>query len=386
MNKRIVYLDHAATTPLDPKVLEVMLPYFSLQAGNPSSIHQLGRAALHALDDAREQVALVLGCTRREVIFTSGGSEGANLALKGVALAQRARGRGAHLIVSGIEHHAVLHSAEALQALGFELTILPVDRNGLVKATDLAAALRPDTVLVSVMYANNEVGTIQPVAELGAICRQAGVFFHSDAVQAAGALPLDVEMLQVDLLSLSGHKFCGPKGVGVLYARRGVPLQQQINGGAQERRRRAGTENVPGIVGLAAALSQAEAQRLRANQRLTQLRERLIAGVGATIPDSWLNGDAIQRLPNNVNLGFAGIEGESLLLLLDQAGICASSGSACTSGSLEPSHVLVAMGLTAEAANASVRFSLGQASTSDEIDYLLEVLPPMIVRLREVGG
>ncbi|PDW04901.1 cysteine desulfurase family protein [Candidatus Viridilinea mediisalina] len=385
MNKRIVYLDHAATTPLAPEVLEVMLPYFSLQAGNPSSIHQLGRAALHALDDAREQVALVLGCTRREVIFTSGGSEGANLALKGVALAQRARGRGAHLIVSAIEHHAVLHAAEALQTLGFELTLLPVDRNGLVQPSDLQTALRPDTVLVSVMYANNEVGSIQPIPALGAICRAAGVFFHSDAVQAAGALPLDVETLHVDLLSLTGHKCYGPKGVGVLYARRGIPLQPQINGGGQERRRRAGTENVPGIVGFAAALSQAEAQRGAASQRLSHLRDHLITKVLGTIPDSWLNGDPTQRLPNNANLGFAGIEGESLLLLLDQVGICASSGSACTSGSLEPSHVLVAMGLTPEAANGSVRFTLGQTTTSDEVAYLLEVLPPMIARLREVS-
>ncbi|RRR71287.1 MAG: cysteine desulfurase [Candidatus Viridilinea halotolerans] len=385
MNNPLVYLDHAATTPLDPHVLELMLPYFTLQAGNPSSIHQLGRAAMHALDDAREQVALVLGCMRREVIFTSGGSEGANLALKGAALAQRAHGRGNHLIVSAIEHHAVLHAAEALQALGFELTILPVDANGLVNPAALQAALRPDTVLVSVMYANNEVGTIQPIAALGALCRAAGVLFHSDAVQAVGALPLDVETLQVDFLSMTAHKFYGPKGVGVLYARRGAPLHPQIHGGAQERRRRAGTENVPAIVGLAAALHRAEAERTATSQRVSQLRDRLVAGVSQTIPETWLNGDALQRLPNNANLGFAGIEGESLLLLLDQAGICASSGSACTSGSIEPSHVLVAMGLPPERANASVRFSLGHNTSATEIDYLLDLLPSMIARLRAVG-
>jgi cysteine desulfurase len=384
MSERIVYLDHAATTPLDPEVLELMLPYFTLQAGNPSSMHQLGRAALHALDDAREQVALVLGCTRREVIFTGGGSEGANLAVKGAALAQRERGRGAHLIISAIEHHAVLHAAEYLQGMGFELTILPVDATGMVSPADLRAALRPDTVLVSVMYANNEVGTVQPIAELGAICRAAGVLLHSDAVQAVGALPLDVEALQVDLLSLTAHKFYGPKGVGVLYARRGMPLLPQINGGGQERRRRAGTENVPGIVGLAAALTRAEARRPAYGARMAALRDRLVAGVLAGIPQSWLNGDPVRRLPTNANLGFDCVEGESVLLLLDQAGICASSGSACTSGALDPSHVLMAMGLSPEQANGSVRFSLGQSTSEADIDYVIAALPAMIERLRAV--
>ena len=385
MSKRIIYLDHAATTPLDPQILELMLPYFTQQVGNPSSIHQLGRAALQALDDAREQVAMVLGCSRREIIFTGGGSEGANLAVKGAALAQRARGRGAHLIVSTIEHHAVLHAAEYLQTIGFELTLLPVDASGIVNPDDLRDAIRPDTVLVSVMYANNEVGTIQPIAELGAICREADLLFHTDAVQAVGMLPLDVEALNVDLLSLTAHKFYGPKGVGVLYARRNTPLQPQIHGGGQERRRRAGTENVPAIVGLAAALTRAEARRPAYAARLTILRDRLMSGLLERIPLSRLNGDPIRRLPNNANLAFDCVEGESILLLLDQAGICASSGSACTSGSLEPSHVLTAMGLSTEWANGSVRFSLGQSSSEADVEYLLDQLPTMVERLRAVA-
>ncbi len=386
MSERTVYLDHAATTPLDPRVLEAMLPYFAQQYGNPSSIHQPGRAALQALDDAREQVALVLGCTRRELIFTGGGSESINLAIKGAALARQAAGAGSHLIVSAIEHHAVLHAAEYLERYhGFTLTRLPVDAAGLVHPDALQAALRPDTALVSVMYANNEIGTIQPLAELGAICRAAGVPLHSDAVQAAGVLPLDVEALNVDYLSLTAHKFYGPKGVGLLYARRGAPLLPQINGGAQERRRRAGTENVPGIVGLAAALTLAEERRPTHVARLAILRDRLIDGLLASIPQSWLNGDRARRLPGNANLGFACVEGESVLLLLDQAGICASSGSACTSGSLEPSHVLLALGLAPDAANSSLRFSLGHGVSEADIAYVLELLPPMIAQLRALA-
>ncbi|MEI8166151.1 MAG: aminotransferase class V-fold PLP-dependent enzyme [Chloroflexales bacterium] len=384
MSERSVYLDHAATTPLDPQVLAAMLPYFTQHAGNPSSIHQIGRAALQALDDAREQVALVLGCTRREIVFTGGGSEGANLALKGAALALREAGRGAHLIVSAIEHHAVLDAAAYLQRFGFTLTRLPVDAAGLVRPADLRAALRPDTALVSVMYANNEIGTVQPLAELGAICRAADVLLHTDAVQAPGCLPLDVEALNVDLLSLTAHKFYGPKGVGLLYVRRGVPLLPQINGGGQERRRRAGTENIPGIVGMAAALARAEAGRAAYTARMAHLRDRLIDGLLARIPQSWLNGDRERRLPTNANLGFACVEGESVLLLLDQAGICASSGSACTSGSLDPSHVLLALGLAPDAANGSVRFTLGHSIGEADVDYVLQVLPPMIERLRDV--
>lgn len=385
MSDRIIYLDHAATTPLDQRVLAAMLPYLSEQPGNPSSIHRLGREALHALDDAREAVALVLGCTRKEVIFTGGGSESDNLAIKGVALEQRRRGKGSHIITSAIEHHAVLHAAEYLEQFGFTVTYLPVDAAGLVRPDDLRAALRPDTALVSVMYANNEVGTVQPIAELGAICRERGVPLHTDAVQAAGMLPLDVEALNVDLMTLTAHKFYGPKGVGLLYARHGAPLMPQINGGGQERRRRAGTENVPGIVGLAAALTMAEERRPAYVARLSALRDRLIDGVLERVPQSWLNGDRERRLANNANLGFLCAESESVLLLLDQEGICASSGSACSSGSLEPSHVLTAMGLSVEDATCSVRFSLGQGTRPDDIDAVIATLPAMIARLREVA-
>ncbi|NNJ11611.1 cysteine desulfurase [Chloroflexales bacterium ZM16-3] len=385
MSDRIIYLDHAATTPLDQQVLAAMLPYLSEQPGNPSSIHQLGRVAMHALDDAREAVALILGCTRKEIIFTGGGSESDNLAIKGVALAQRQRGKGSHVITSTIEHHAVLHAAEYLEQFGFEVTQLPVDAAGLVRPDDLRAALRPDTALVSVMYANNEVGTIQPISELGAICHERGVPLHTDAVQAAGMLPLDVDALNVDLMTLTAHKFYGPKGVGLLYARHGVPLMPQINGGGQERRRRAGTENVPGIVGLAAALTMAEERRPSYVARLRELRDRLIDGAVGSVPQSWLNGDRERRLPNNANLGFACAESESVLLLLDQEGICASSGSACSSGSLEPSHVLTAMGLSVEHATSSVRFSLGQGTQPKDIDDVVAALPTLIARLREMA-
>jgi len=385
MSERIVYLDHAATTPLDPRVLEAMLPHMSGPGGNPSSIHQLGRAALQALDDAREQVALVLGCAPKELIFTGGGSESDNLAVKGVAFAQRQRGRGRHVITSAIEHHAVLHAAEYLAQFGFEVTVLPADSAGRIHPDDLRAAIRPDTVLVSLMYANNEVGAVQLIPELGAICRERGVPFHTDAVQAAGLLPLDVDALNVDLLTLTAHKFYGPKGVGLLYARRGTPLLPQVNGGGQERRRRAGTENVAGIVGLAAALTIAEQERPAHAARLAALRDRLIDGALARIPNAWLNGPRAPRLANNANLGFDCVEGESVLLLLDQQGICASSGSACTSGSLEPSHVLTAMGMSAEQANGSLRFSLGRGVADADIDYVLDLLPAMIARLREVA-
>ncbi|MEI7644842.1 MAG: cysteine desulfurase family protein [Chloroflexales bacterium] len=386
MSDRIIYLDHAATTPLDPRVLAAMLPYLSEQPGNPSSIHQLGRAALHALDDAREAVALVLGCTRKEIIFTGGGSESDNLAIKGVALAQRQRGKGSHIIISVIEHDAVRNAAAYLEQIGFTVTLLPVDRAGLVRPDDLRAAMRPDTALVSVMYANNEVGTVQPIAALGAICRERGVPLHTDAVQAAGMLPLDVDALGVDLMTLTAHKFYGPKGVGLLYARHGTPLTPQINGGGQERRRRAGTENVPGIVGLATALTMAEERRPTYAARLHGLRDRLIDGLLDHVPQSWLNGDRELRLPNNANLGFAFAESESVLLLLDQHGICASSGSACSSGSLEPSHVLTAMGLGVDAATCSVRFSLGQGNRAEDIDAVVAALPTLISRLREVAA
>ena len=384
MHNRLIYLDHAATTPLDPRVLEAMLPFLSGMSGNASSIHQVGRAALQALDDAREQVALVLGCQPKEIVFTSGGSESINLALKGVAMALRVQGKN-HLISSAIEHHAVLHALDYLvEYEGFTVTLLPVDRNGRVNPADLSAALRPETALVSVMYANNETGVIQPITELAAICRERGVLFHTDAVQAPGQLSLDVNALGVDLLSLTAHKFYGPQGVGLLYLRRGTPLVPQINGGAQERRRRAGTENIAGIVGLAKALTIAESERTTLASRLRALSERLIDGVLTRIPQSWLNGDRESRLPSIVNLGFACIETESLLLLLDQRGICASSGSACTSGSLEPSHVLLAMGLSPEEANGSIRFSLGKQTTDEQIDIVLDLLPDLVAQLRTV--
>ncbi len=384
MHNRLIYLDHAATTPLDPRVLEAMLPFLSGMSGNASSIHQVGRAALQALDDAREQVALVLGCQPKEIVFTGGGSESINLALKGVAMALRAQGKN-HLISSTIEHHAVLHALDYLVEFeGFTVTLLPVDRNGRVNPADLSAALRPETALVSVMYANNETGVIQPITELAAICRERGVLFHTDAVQAPGQLSLDVNALGVDLLSLTAHKFYGPQGVGLLYLRRGTPLVPQMNGGAQERRRRAGTENIAGIVGLAKALTIAESERTTHASRLRALSERLIDGVLSRIPQSWLNGDRESRLPSIVNLGFACIETESLLLLLDQRGICASSGSACTSGSLEPSHVLLAMGLSPEEANGSIRFSLGKQTTDEQIDIVLDLLPDLVAQLRTV--
>jgi len=385
MTDRLIYLDHAATTPVDEQVVAAMLPYFTEFYGNPSSIHRAGRAALEALDDARETLASVFGASRKEIIFTGGGSEADNLAIKGVALAQRQAGKGAHIITSAIEHHAVLHAVEYLEALGFEITVLPVDTGGLVRPADLQAALRPDTVLATIMYANNEIGTIQPLAELGAICRAQGVPLHTDAVQATGSLALKVDALNVDLLTLAAHKFYGPKGVGALYVRRGTPLLPQINGGGQERRRRAGTENVAGIVGMATALRLAEEHRASYANHCAALRDRLIAGVLERIPYTSLNGHPTQRLPNNANIAFEYVEGESVLLVLDQHGIAASSGSACTSGSLEASHVLTALGLPYERAIGSVRFSVGKSTTAADIDYLLDVLPALIERLRSVS-
>lgn len=385
MNERVIYLDHAATTATDPAVLEAMLPFFSAQPGNPSSIHQLGRTALQAIDDARYSVAEVLNASAQEIVFTSGGSEADNLAIKGVALEQQRRGKGKHVITSAFEHHAVLDTVAYLTEFGFEVTTLPITSDGFVRPDDLRAALRPDTVLVSIMYANNEIGTVQPIAELGAICRERGVLFHTDAVQAAGALSLDVKALNVDLLSLAAHKFHGPKGVGALYVRRGVPLLPQINGGAQERRRRAGTENTPGIVGLATALRLAEERRPSYATEGAALRDRLIDGLLESVPFSALNGAHENRLPNNANIAFEYIEGESVLMLLDQHGICASSGSACSSGSLEPSHVLLALGRSPEWANGSVRFTLGKDTTQDEIDRVVALMPDLIARLRAVS-
>ena len=385
MAPETIYLDHAATTHTDQRAVEAMLPYFNEKYGNASSIYRLGRASLEAVDEARETVAAIIGAKRKEIVFTSGGSEADNLAIKGVAFAQREAGRGDHIITSAIEHHAVLHAVEYLERFGFETTVLPVDEHGIVRVDDVRAAIRPTTTLVSIMAANNEIGTIQPIAEIGAVCREHDVLFHTDAVQMVGALPVNVKELHVDLLTLTAHKFYGPKGVGALYMRRGVPLLPQVNGGSQERRLRAGTENVPGIVGLATALRIAANEMTTASAHCTMLRDRLIDGVMARIDHVHLNGHRTLRLPNNVNLSFDFIEGESMLLLLDQQGIYASSGSACTSGSLDPSHVLMALGISPERAHGSLRMSVGRENTVEQIDRVLDVLPPIVERLRSVS-
>ena len=377
-----IYLDHAATTPLRPEVLEVMMPYFNVEFGNPSSVYSWGRTGRQALDEARDKVAELLGATANEIIFTSGGSEAANLALKGVAWQHQNKGK--HIITSAIEHHAVLDSVFWLERQGFEATILPVNEEGLVSPDQVKEALRPDTILVSIMHANNEVGTIQPIQEIGAIVREHGAYFHTDAVQTAGVLELNVDELNVDLLSLSAHKFYGPKGVGALYVRKGVRLDSLIHGGAQEKRRRAGTENVAGIVGLAKAFELAQSEREQENARLIQLRDRLIAGL-CEIPYTKVNGSLEHRLPNNVNVCFQYIEGESMLLNLDLRGIAASSGSACTSGSLDPSHVLLAMGLSHEIAHGSLRLTFGRGNTEADVDLLLQELPIIVERLRAMS-
>ena len=384
--QRAIYLDHAATTPVDQRVVQVMLPYWTEHYGNPSAVYRLAREAAKALQQARGTVASVLGCKPREIIFTSCGSESDNLALRGVAFAQRARGKGNHIITPPIEHHAVLHTAEELRdRFGFELTLLPVNHYGLVNPDDVSKAIRDDTMLISVMYANNEVGTIEPIAEIGAIARERGIPFHTDGVQAGGVLPLDVDDLKVDLLSLSAHKFYGPKGVGLLYARDGVPLWPMQTGGRHERRRRAGTENVPGIVGLATALKLGYEEVEQTSRRIANLRDRLIAGVLDRIPDVHLNGHPIQRLPNNANFSFKYIEGEAVLIQLDLMGVAASSGSACSTGAVEPSHVLRAMGVPPEEAFGSLRLTLGRENTEEDVDYVLEVLPPIVERLRAIS-
>ncbi len=377
-----IYMDHAATTPMRPEVLDAMLPHFGTEFGNASSVYGWGRRARQALDEARDTVAELLGAAANEIIFTSGGSEGANMAIKGIAWAYQTKGK--HIVTSAIEHHAVLDSVLSLKKHGFDVTVLPVDEEGLVSPATVEEALRPDTILVSIMHANNEVGTIQPIREIGAIVREHGAFFHTDAVQTAGVLDLNVGDLNVDLLSLSAHKLYGPKGVGALYCRKGVRLEPLIHGGAQERRRRAGTENVAGIVGLAKALELARQEQGAENERLTTLRDRLIQGL-QKIPATKVNGSLVHRLPNNVNVCFQYIEGESMLLNLDLKGIAASSGSACTSGSLDPSHVLLAMGLTHEIAHGSLRLTLGRSTTETEIDYVLQEIPVIVERLRQMS-
>ncbi|MBC7251420.1 MAG: cysteine desulfurase NifS [Anaerolineae bacterium] len=380
---KVIYLDHAATTAVDPRVVEAMYPYWSERYGNASSIYSLGREAAKAMEDARKTVADILHCEPQEVIFTSCGSESDNLALRGVAFAQRHRGKGRHIITTAIEHHAIGHTCEQLEKyFDFEVTYLPVDQYAMVDPDDVRRAIRKDTILISVMAANNEVGTIQPIAEIGKIAREHGIPFHTDAVQAGGTLPLDVNELQVDLLSLSAHKFYGPKGVGMLYVRKGTPLLPIQTGGGHERQRRAGTENVAGIVGLATALKLAYDHAAENNSRITALREQLIQGVLERIPDAQLTGHPSQRLPNSASFVFKYIEGESILLHLDALGICASSGSACSSGSLEPSHVLLAMGIPPEIAHGSLRLTLGRENTEEDVNYVLEVLPGIVEKLR----
>jgi cysteine desulfurase len=384
--KQTIYLDHAATTPVDPRVVEAMLPYWTQYYGNASSVYNLGRKAHHALDEARQMVAEILNCTPNEVVFTSCGTESDNLALRGVAFERRHRAQKNHIITSPIEHHAISHTAEQLEMqFGFEVTYVPVDRYGMVDPRDVEQAIRPGTAMISIMYANNEVGTIEPIAEIGEIARAHKIPFHTDAVQAGGALSLDVRALNVDMMSLSAHKFYGPKGVGVLYARRGVPFLPMQTGGGHERKRRAGTENVPYIVGLATALKLAYQELRESNERITRLRDKLIAGVLERIPDSQLSGHPTQRLANNASFLFKYVEGESILLNLDLLGVAASSGSACTSGSLEPSHVLTAMGFSHEVAHGSLRLSLGKENSDQDIDHVLEILPGIVAKLRKMS-
>ncbi len=385
-NKRLVYMDHAATTPVDPRVLEAMLPYFSEKFGNASSIYSLGREARQAIEEARRTVAEILHAKPEEIIFTSCGSESDNLAIRGVAFAQRHRGKGNHIITSPIEHHAVGHTVEQLEKyFGFEVTYVPVDKYGVVDPDDVGRAIRDDTVLITIMYANNEVGTIEPIAEIGKIARKKGIPFHTDAVQAAGALSLNVDELNVDLMSLSGHKFYAPKGIGILYVRKGTPLLPMQTGGGHEHNRRAGTENVPYIVGIATALKLAYEEFESNNSHVKRLRDKLIRGILERIPNTYLTGHPTNRLPNNASFIFKNAEGESILLGLDLKGVCASSGSACTSGSLEPSHVLLAMGIPPEDAHGSIRLTLGRENTDEDVDYVLEVLPPIVQRLREMS-
>ena len=375
-----VYADNAATTKMSRVAIDAMLPYMETVFGNPSSLHSIGQRAKEALTDARETIAACLNASPKEIYFTSGGSEADNQALLSMAALGARRGK-KHIISTAFEHHAVLHTLKKLEKQGFEVELLPVGPIGTVTAEQVAAALRPDTCLVTVMYANNEIGSILPIAEIGAVCREHGVPFHTDAVQAAGHLPIDVQAQSIDLLSLSAHKFHGPKGIGVLYAKQRLPLVNVIEGGAQERGKRAGTENLPAIMGMAAALKDACSRMQENAAKVSALRDRLIAGL-SKIPHSALNGDPVHRLPGNVSFCFEGIEGESLLLLLDAKGICASSGSACTSGSLDPSHVLLAIGRTHEVAHGSLRLSLCETNTEAEIDYMLQEIPPVVAYLR----
>lgn len=380
---RTVYLDNAATTALSPKVLEKMMPYLTDIYGNASSPHSFGQNARIGVEHAREQVARAINADPSEIVFTGCGTESDNTVLFGVA--ERYAKKGDHIITTNVEHHAILHSCAALEKKGIKVTYLPVDKDGLVTPEQVRDAITDKTILVSVMFANNEVGTIMPIPEIAAVCHEKGVLFHTDAVQAAGHIPIDVKAMGIDMLSISGHKFHGPKGVGVLYERKGIRLPSYIIGGEQEKGRRAGTENVAGIVGLGEALELAVTNMSETSARMTRMRDRLIEGIEATIPEVKLNGHRTKRLPNNVNFSIKYIEGESILLMLDMAGIAASSGSACTSGSLDPSHVLLALGLTHEVAHGSVRMTLGDDTTDEDIDYVLETLPKVAHRLRAMS-
>ncbi|MDK2895758.1 MAG: cysteine desulfurase [Moorella sp. (in: firmicutes)] len=381
---RRVYLDHSATTPVRPEVLDAMLPFLKEDAfGNPSTIYSYGREAKKALDEAREKVAGLIGARPEEIFFTSGGTEADNLALIGTATANEKKGR--HIITSSIEHHAVLHTAQYLMRLGFKVTFLPVTPEGLVRVEDVEEAITPETILISVMHVNNEVGTIQPIKEIGQLARERGIIFHTDAVQSVGKIPVNVDELNVDLLSASSHKIYGPKGVGCLYIRKGTRINPILHGGAQERKRRPGTENMPGIVGFGRAAELAGQELPQEMKRLQALRDKLIDGIMNRIEDVQLNGDREKRVATNANFSFRYVEGESLLLSLDMKGICASSGSACTSGSLDPSHVLLAMGIPHEVAHGSVRMTLGRDNTEADIDYVLEVMPEIVARLRSMS-
>jgi len=383
VTKKRIYLDHAATTPTDPEVVEAMLPYLSDVFGNPSSIHSFGQEAKSAVEEARDKIAALIGGRGEEIVFTGGGTEADNFAIKGTAYANE--GKGNHIITTPIEHHAVMETCKFLQGRGFEVTYLPVDGYGLVDPQDVKKAITDKTILISVMHANNEVGTIEPIAEIGKIAREAGIYFHTDAVQAVGHIPVKVDELGVDMLAMSAHKLYGPKGVGALYIRKGTKLISFMHGGEQERRRRAGTENVPAIVGLGKAAEVAQREMNAEAKRLISLRDKLIKGLMGQIEHSRLNGHPTQRLPNNVNVSVEFVEGESMLLNLDLEGIAASTGSACSSSSLEPSYVLLAMGISHELAHGSLRFSLGRETTEGDIARVLEVSPRIIAKLRAMS-
>lgn len=379
----MIYLDNAATTKTAPEVVDAMLPYFSEYYGNASTIYSLGAESKKAMDHARQTIADSLGSKPEEIYFTAGGSESDNWALKATAEAYASKGK--HIITTKIEHHAILHTCEYLEKRGFEITYLNVDRDGLISLDELKAAIRPDTILISVMFANNEIGTIEPIAEIGEIAKEHGVLFHTDAVQAYAQVPINVDEMHIDMLSASGHKLNGPKGIGFLYIRKGVKIRSFVHGGAQERSRRAGTENIPGIVGLGAAVERAMRIMDSKTQREIELRDYLIGRLENEIPHCWLNGHRTKRLPNNINFSFLFIEGESMLIMLDMKGICASSGSACTSGSLDPSHVLLAIGLKHEEAHGSLRLTLSEDSTKEEMDIVAEEVKKIVQRLRDMS-